>query len=265
MNTDTKTTKINWRERLIAAAIHFLLTLCVAGLAAALIFLVWFPGALAEMAGGTKLFRMVVGIDLALGPLISLVIYNSAKPKRELIADYSIVALVQLAALIYGVWVVAASRPVFVAFALDRYEIVAAIELDDADIAAANPEFRSKSWWGPRYVFMQQPGDEKERQAMLDSALAGKDGYLMPKYYRDFDSGRPLALAKSAALEDLLKGSGTAARSIEAAVANTGKSQAELRWLLVHHRFGFGIALIDSQTALPLQYIAMDPTWLDKK
>ena len=45
---------INWRERFIAAGIHFLVTLALAGLAAALIFYVWFPGAMADMVGGTK-------------------------------------------------------------------------------------------------------------------------------------------------------------------------------------------------------------------
>ena len=41
--------------------------------------------------------------DLALGPLISLVIYNSRKARRKLIIDYTIVGAVQIAALVYGV------------------------------------------------------------------------------------------------------------------------------------------------------------------
>src|SRR6478752_3738758 len=92
---------IRWREKFIAFGIHFLVTLAAAACAAALIFLVWFPAPFQEMVGGTKLFFLVISCDLALGPLISLVIYNSKKSKRELIIDYSLVAAVQLAALIY--------------------------------------------------------------------------------------------------------------------------------------------------------------------
>ena len=60
--------------------------------------------------------------DLALGPLISLVIYNSRKARRKLIIDYTIVGVVQLAALVYGVYIVAGTRPVYVAFSTDRIE-----------------------------------------------------------------------------------------------------------------------------------------------
>ena len=91
--------KIAWREKFIATAIHFGVTLALAACAAALIFLVWFPDPFETMIGGTELFMLVVGCDLALGPLISLVIYDSRKSRRELVTDYSIVGTVQLAAL----------------------------------------------------------------------------------------------------------------------------------------------------------------------
>ena len=58
---------INWRERFVAAFIHFLITLLLAGIAAALIFLVWFPNGIAAVVGGTTLFVLVLGSDLVLG------------------------------------------------------------------------------------------------------------------------------------------------------------------------------------------------------
>jgi hypothetical protein len=61
---------IVWREKFIATAIHFLVTLALAACAAALIFLVWFPSPFATMIGGTELFLLVVGCDRARGPLI---------------------------------------------------------------------------------------------------------------------------------------------------------------------------------------------------
>src|SRR4051812_44178877 len=103
--------KIAWRDKLLAFGIHFIVTAAVAAAAAALIFLVWYPTPFNEMIGGTKLFVLVVGCDLALGPLISLVIFDRQKTRRHLVTDYTIVALVQLAALSYGVWVLAGSRP----------------------------------------------------------------------------------------------------------------------------------------------------------
>jgi hypothetical protein len=94
--------------------------------AAALIFLVWFPDPYQTMVGGTKLFELVVICDLVLGPLISLVIYDRNKGRRKLIVDYTIVGVVQLAMLAYGVYVVAGTRPVYTAFNKDRLEVVSA-------------------------------------------------------------------------------------------------------------------------------------------
>src|SRR5215831_10933520 len=107
---------VNWREKFRAFTIHFLVTAVLAAAAAALIFAVWFPPPFATLVRGTELFVLVVGCDLALGPLISLVIYDSRKTRRALITDYTLFGAVQLAALVYGVYVVAGTRPVYLAF-----------------------------------------------------------------------------------------------------------------------------------------------------
>jgi hypothetical protein len=83
---------IVWREKLVATAIHFGATLVLGAIAAALIFLVWYPAPFQKMVGGTELFMLVVGCDLALGPLMSLVIYNSRKSRRELLTASLILA-----------------------------------------------------------------------------------------------------------------------------------------------------------------------------
>src|SRR4051794_15319474 len=153
---------IIWREKVLAFAIHFLATAALGACAAALIFLAWFPHPFATMIGGTELFMLVVGCDLALGPLISLVIYNSRKSRRELLVDYTVVGIIQLAALGYGVYVVAGTRPVYVAFSADRLEVVTARDISDTELAAAPPEYRALSLTGPRYVAVQVSDSENQ-------------------------------------------------------------------------------------------------------
>jgi hypothetical protein len=253
--------KINWRERFIAAAIHFVVTLALAALAAALVFLVWFPGALAELVGGSKLFTIIVGVDVALGPLISLVIYSSLKSRRELVMDYTIVAIVQIAALVYGVFTLAVSRPVFVTFVVDRLEVVSAIELEEADLAAAaQPEFRTRSWTGPRLAAIEMPTDAKERNQLVELGLTGKDVQMLPRYYRPYESAGQDIDQRAQPIETLLEKNPAERERIEEAIRDTGVARESLRWLLVHHRFGFATALIDARTRRPVQYLSMDPT-----
>src|SRR5262245_13571796 len=173
---------INWREKFLAFGIHFLATLLLGACAAALIFLVWFPHPFETMIGGTELFVLVVGCDLALGPLLSLVIYDSRKTRRHLLFDYSVVAVIQIAALVYGVYVVAGTRPVYVAFSGDRFEVVTARDISDEELAAASdPRYRSRPLGGPRYIAIVVPAAEQQ-EAMFKS-LDGNPEHERPKFY----------------------------------------------------------------------------------
>lgn len=249
---------IVWREKLVAMAIHFAVTAVFAGIAAALIFLVWFPAPFHTMIGGTELFLLVVGCDLALGPLLSLVIYNSRKSRRELITDYTIVGIVQIAALVYGVYIVAGTRPVAVAFARDRIEIVSARDIPDDELAAArDPQYATLPWTGPRYVnVFISPADEQE--AMF-AALSGKEEMTRPRFYQPYETALPEIRQRAATLEDLLAKHPEARPKVEAAVADANVPRERLRWLPVRHQKGFWTALIDTDTGRPAGYVDLDP------
>jgi len=254
---------INWRERFIAAGIHFLVTLLLAALAAALIFYVWFPGAFATMIGGTTLFLMVVGIDVALGPLISLIIFNSKKPRRELVIDYTVIGAVQIAALVYGVFTLAASRPVFVVFHGERLEIVRAIELEDEDLAqGVAPEFRSLSWFGPRLAAVEMPTNIEERNNLVFSAAAGgKDAEKFPKYYRAYRNAHEQIAARSRTLDTLQASQSDRQAEISNAIESISLPAGELRWLPVRHRFGYAVAIVNAKTMEPVKYLAVEPKY----
>jgi hypothetical protein len=250
---------IAWREKLTASSLHFLVTLSVAACAAALIFLVWYPEPFQTMLGGWKLFGLVVGCDIILGPLISLVIYNSKKSRRELVIDYTIVAAVQLAALLYGVSVVFQTRPVYVAFSVDRLEVVTANDIDDADFKEGKNGFTSRPLWGPQLIAAVVPKAADEHNRALFDAIAGKDAPLLPRYYTTYDSQRQAIEAHAKPLEDLTKQHPNAANELSRAVNSSGKSEEELRWLPVKYKRGFWTALLDANTMRPVKYLAIDP------
>lgn len=250
--------QIVWREKLLAFVVHFAVTLFLAAAAAALIFLVWFPDPFQTMVGGTQLFMLVVGCDLVLGPLISLVIYNSRKSRKELLFDYSIVGAVQLAALIYGIYVVSASRPVYVAFVQDRFEVVTAIELEPQELADAKlPEFKTLPKWGPQLVATHVP--EEERNDALFAALEGRDVSARPRFYVPFESQRDQIKALAKPLSALYKQHKDAAHIVMTSEQDLEIPLDELRWLPVKAKDGFWTALIDSSTGKPAAYVELDP------
>ena len=154
------------KSRLHSALKAFLIHLCasvVVGTCSALLVLgLWFPFPFRDLAGGMFLLWLLIGVDVGCGPLLTGVLYNPAKSRRELTLDLSMVVLVQLAALVYGVYSISQARPVIEAFEVDRFVAVTPADLDLAQLPEALPQYRSLSWTGPRLVGTRAPNDGPE-------------------------------------------------------------------------------------------------------
>jgi hypothetical protein len=248
---------IVWREKLVAMGVHFLATAVLASIAAALIFLVWFPAPFQTMIGGTALFVLVVGCDLALGPLLSLVIYNSRKPRRELITDYTIVGVLQIAALVYGVLVVADVRPAYVAFYKDRFEIVLAGDLRKKELeAATDPQYSKVGWTGPKLVGVTVA--PKDAQDALFEAVIGNEEHLRPRFYVPYDSIVERIGARAKPL-DVLETDYPAIRPLlEAALKDVEVRREKLGWLPARSFRGFWTAVVDLETGRPVAWIKFE-------
>ncbi len=184
-------------HKLRAAAIHGVFTLLVSLVAGFLVFFVWFPYPFGEMLGGTEIYILIVVAEILLGPVVSFVIYNPGKKRSELFRDYACVVIFQVGLLIYGMYAVFVSRPVYQVFVKDRIEVVSATELELSDVNEAEASFRELPLWGPETICVNFPKDPKERSDLLESAMAGKDIQLIPKYYRRCQSGEILSGAYS--------------------------------------------------------------------
>ncbi len=243
------------RSKIYAFLLHLLVTLFIAAGTAILVFKVWYPDGLASLIGGAGLFKLILVVELCLGPLMSLVVFNPVKPRRELISDYLIIGLIQASALLYGVYSTYASRPVFSVFVVDRIELISAVELANTDLfSSTSDQFRFLSNTGPEKVCVDLPTDEKERSELLLSALGGKDVELMPKYYRSCREGEVLdAALGSHVLIDIYKSNGLI-EELERI-----ESFGEFTWLPVKSRFGSWIEIYPKSDYSRAYYADMDP------
>ena len=150
----------------------------------AIIFLVWFPGAYATIAGGLNLFFIIVAVDVVSGPLLTVVVADPKKPSRAFRRDVLVIALVQLAALTYGVHVMSLARPVATIFEVDRMRVISAAEIDPESLKDAPEGLRSLSWTGPRILAAATPRTREEALQAIDLAMGGLDISNMPKNWR---------------------------------------------------------------------------------
>lgn len=185
-----------------AAGVHVLGSLALALGAGLLIFGLWYPQPYTAAAGADRLIMLLIGIDLALGPLCTLVVWRAGK--KGLWFDLATISSVQLAALVYGLTVIAESRPAFVVVTRDVTYLTMASHLDASDLAEArHPEFRSVSWTGPVLVGAPPPADPEERSRLVELALVGRDINTLPKYYHPWLETGPELIAQSPPLDRL--------------------------------------------------------------
>lgn len=101
-----------FKSKLKATTIHLGLSLVIFAVALYLIVFQWYPGFLFRSDGGWQGLRLMAGVDLVLGPLLTFIIFNPTKTRRELTVDFSFIGLAQTAALIWGFYAVHEERPV---------------------------------------------------------------------------------------------------------------------------------------------------------
>jgi hypothetical protein len=203
-------------NRYKAFGVHLIGSTCAALLSAGLVFLVWYPGLLASATGVTTIFLIVLGVDVVIGPLITLIVFNPAK--KELRRDLAIVLVLQLAALAYGLHTVWVARPAYQIFNAGRFDLVLANEIDDQQREkAALAEFKTLPWFGPKTIGAKAPEDSKARKELLFSSLTGGgDLPQMPQYYLPYAQLKDDVVKRQQPLDKLLLTNSSKKNEVEA-------------------------------------------------
>lgn len=230
---------------------HMLASAIVAGLAAALVFLVWYPGPYKELSGGSQLFLIVIAIDLICGPLLTTVLFNPSKAKFELAIDLSLVVLVQLGALGYGLHTVALARPVYLAFELDRYRVIAEADVNKQKLSEAPRLLRSFSYLGPKMlgVRVARSGDADYLQE-LEKSVNGQDSSFRPERWVLYETQVAQVLAKVKPMQELARKYPQRGDELFRLTAATGLPETQVGWLPINARYSMAwVALIDRSNA----------------
>lgn len=241
-------------NRFQAAGLHFTICLAIAAVTVTLMLALWYPGPLFEAAGGLGLLYLVVGVDVVLGPLLTLVVYKAGK--RGMTFDLAVIAMLQVAALAYGLYVVSLARPAYIVFIKDRFDLATAVDLSPQALAQArDPQFRHLPWTGPRFVAADLPTDPRERQEIVMAAMAGMDLHQFPKTWVPYDARRKEVLAAAMTMERLRKAEPGSAPAADAWLKKTGRADEAVRALLLRTRFAWIVVLVDPATAEPVQLV----------
>jgi predicted neutral ceramidase superfamily lipid hydrolase len=120
--------------KLKAASYHFVISVIVFSIIFSVFILLWFPQPYFIVTGGWQGLIIAAAVDIVLGPLLTFIVFNAAKPTKNLKFDLSIIVLIQFSALILGIHTIYQQRPVANVFWKGTFSTVNAVSLTEQGV-----------------------------------------------------------------------------------------------------------------------------------
>jgi hypothetical protein len=181
--------------RLKAFGLHLLGSASALSLILGGLYLGWYHWPGWHLTDVTQVVMVMVGVDVVLGPLLTLIIASASKPRRELVRDIAVIVAVQLAALIYGTMSLWGGRPLYYAYSETELQLVQAYDINAEELAVGrrqNPALAPHWYSLPRWIWAPLPQDSDAAQKIVVSTVTGGDDVVsMPQYFKPWEQGLP--------------------------------------------------------------------------
>lgn len=242
-----------------ASAIHLCVSALVASTLAAILALTWYPPAYVRAVGGLGLIAILVGVDVTLGPLLTLLVWKVGKPSLRF--DMAVIVLLQLSAMGYGLHSIFLARPVYLVFSADRFDLVTAVEIPEGEQEKAKrEEFQSLPLTGPKIVAAQKPASADERNQIMFSAISGgADLPQLPQYYVPYAELSAEAVRKALPLDSLMRRDAETRDTLTAYLQSHRLDPAKVKFLPLRSKQHDQTVLVDAATGEVLGIVNIDP------
>ena len=146
----------------------------------------WYPQPFFSTDGGWQGVRLIAAVDIVLGPLLTLIIFNPKKSKFELRMDVSVIAFIQIAALLSGLYVVHNERPVAKIFQDGTFHIVTGYDMAERHISINDLEKYRVG--GAIIIYLNLPDDHEEFSKLQHQGVQKREAlFLNTNLYKQID------------------------------------------------------------------------------
>ncbi len=192
-------------QRLRAAGIHLGLSALIFLAALYLILVHWYPGFHFGVDGGWQGVRIMVAVDLVLGPTLTLIIFNPFKARKLIVFDLSCIGLTQLGALIWGFYAIHSQHPVSINYSDGQFYSITAepMHIEKYPLSLLDELSDRK----PALIYVALPADENEeaRAGMMEimgTVAPHEDPFFFRAFSPHWEEVKARALAAGAPLRN---------------------------------------------------------------
>jgi len=241
-------------NRFYAFAVHFGVSALVLAIFFAAVFFIWYPAPYFHIEGTHTVILILIGVDLIIGPLLTLVIFKPGKPGLKF--DLSLIAAVQIVALLYGADTIYSERPYFTVFSDNYFRVIQASEIDNLRMDLLDPKIDDHHL-GPTYVYIDKAAHATFK--LFDNVVRnGPKLEHRPEYYKELKTNISESFGLGMDIEKLAAKSPDNKRIIDAFRArNPDMDKFVFYPLQGKHRFV--ILVLNRSDAKVIDYIDIDP------
>jgi len=208
--------------------IHLGISLAIFAAVLGLLILVWYPWPLFDLEGGWKGVRLVALVDIVLGPALTLVLFKPGKPGLKF--DMSLVVLMQVGALVYGMWNLYEARPVMLVHADDHVQALSRARLAEIDSSGAALD----KWEAltPRWISVDLPLDPIEFADVFTSTYDSPGGvHGLVERYRPLHERWRQVLPSAVRIEPYVAGNESWQQRLSELIQSLDRPVTELAFL----------------------------------
>ena len=189
------------KSRWSAFGIHLIVSIFIFICLALIIRLWWYPGVLFATEGGWQGIKLIAGVDLIIGPLLTLLVYNTQK--KELPRDLAIIAALQIAALSYGMYLVERNRPISIIYFDSIFWTSTRNQYDSnyIDIKTV-PTLQNTSW--PVWIAVNLPENNQQKSETIRREF-NKDIRVLTNLYQPFEENAAKWDNQGIALQEFMR------------------------------------------------------------
>lgn len=164
------------KARFKASGIHFSLSALAFLIMLYFIVFLWYPNPHFSTNGGWQGVRIMLFVDIVLGPFLTLLIFSPEKSLKAILFDFTVIGSIQISALIWGLSAVYSQRPLAISFWEGRFYPVLTDDLKSSSVDLE--QLKELSHQSPAIVYVRHPEtDDEEGGVFLYGFAEGKLEY----------------------------------------------------------------------------------------
>jgi len=235
------------KARLKASGIHLSLSALAFFIVLYFIVFLWYPNPHFSTNGGWQGVRIMLFVDIVLGPLLTLIIFNPEKSIKAILFDFTVIGTIQISAFIWGIIAVNSQRPLAISFWEGRFYPVI---MDDLKAGGVNPEqLKELSDQSPAIVYVRHPETDEEEAGVItygfvEGKLEHQIFFLYSPLEKHIDELFEASISNSSTTDDKFQTNKT--RWLE----KTGMNEDELTFIPFLGSYGNSILILDRKGEL---------------